>query len=93
MLIGRSIPDRMEREVERILLDLPDVDAVLDLVTVMEGPHDVLVAAKVDFRDAATAEAIAWVCEDAEARLRERFPAVGRVFLDPTPGSQERGRN
>ncbi|MFD9677269.1 cation transporter, partial [Streptomyces sp. NPDC059981] len=25
-------------------------------------------------------------CEDAESQLRERFPAVRRVYLDPTPG-------
>ncbi|MFC1410683.1 cation diffusion facilitator family transporter [Streptacidiphilus sp. N1-1] len=90
MLIGRSIPASMEREVERILLDLPDVDAVLDLVTIMEGPDDVLVAAKVDFRSAATAEEVEWACEDAEKHLRERFPAVGKVFLDPTPGPGRR---
>jgi cation diffusion facilitator family transporter len=90
MLIGRSAPARMEREVERILLEQPDVLAVLDLVTVFEGPNDVLVAAKVDFRDAATAEAITRSCEAAEQRLRERFPAVGRVFMDPTPGPGQR---
>jgi cation diffusion facilitator family transporter len=92
MLIGRSIPAHMEREVEQILLSLPDVEAVLDLVTIMEGPNDVLVAAKVDFRNEATAEAVEWTCEDAERRLRERFPAVGRVFLDPTPGPRQRRR-
>ena len=91
LLIGRSIPDALEREVEQILLDLPDVEAVLDLVTVMEGPDDVLVAAKVDFRDEATAVEVEQACEDAEKALRARFPAVGRVFLDPTPSPRPPG--
>ena len=86
MLIGRSMPAFMEDEVEQLLLDQPDIDGVLDLVTILQGPHDVIVAAKVDFRDAATATEIEAACEDAERALHERFPAIGRVFLDPTPG-------
>lgn len=31
-------------------------------------------------------EQIEWACEEAEEQLRERYPSIRRVYLDPTPG-------
>ncbi len=90
LIIGRSLPPAMRDAVRERLLAVPDVVAVLELVTVVQGPDEVLVAAKVDFRDLATAAEVERSCEEAERSLRARFPAVRRVFLDPTPGSGQR---
>jgi divalent metal cation (Fe/Co/Zn/Cd) transporter len=72
------------------LLAVEHVEAVLELTTLVQGPREALVAAKVDFRDVSTAAQIEWACEQAEARLREAFPGVSRVYLDPTPGYAQR---
>ncbi|HZM83274.1 MAG TPA: hypothetical protein VFC19_46770 [Candidatus Limnocylindrales bacterium] len=45
---------------------------------------DVVVAARVKFTDAATAQAITAAADEAERRLSQRFPAIRYVFLDPT---------
>ncbi|GAA0480427.1 cation diffusion facilitator family transporter [Streptomyces olivaceiscleroticus] len=90
LIIGRSLPPAMRDAVRERLLAVPDVVAVLELVTVVQGPDEVLIAAKVDFRDLATAAEVERSCEEAERSLRARFPAVRRVFLDPTPGSGQR---
>ncbi|MET8209485.1 cation transporter, partial [Streptomyces sp. NPDC005373] len=66
------------------------IEAVLELTTLVQGPREALVAAKVDLRDTSTAAQIEWACEEAAARLRERFPNVTRVYLDPTPGFAQR---
>ncbi|MFF3763019.1 cation transporter [Streptomyces sp. NPDC001922] len=87
---GRSLPPEMRDAVRDELLELSHVLGVLELVTVVQAPGEVLVAAKVDFTDYATAEEIEWACEDAERALRTRFPAIARVFLDPTPGPYQR---
>ncbi|WP_199549845.1 cation diffusion facilitator family transporter [Streptomyces sp. N35] len=84
-LIGRSLPPEMRAEVRAELLDVPHVMEVVDLVTLVQGPNEVLIAAKADFRDVSTAADVEWACEEAERRLRARFPAVRRVFIDPTP--------
>ncbi|MGX2997087.1 cation diffusion facilitator family transporter [Streptomyces sp. JNUCC 64] len=86
LLIGRPLPAPVRREVRALLLADPHVDAVLELTTLLRGPGDALVAAKVDFRDVSTAAQVERACEEAERRLRERFPVVTRVYLDPTPG-------
>ncbi|MGY0024187.1 cation diffusion facilitator family transporter [Streptomyces sp. cg35] len=90
LLVGRPLPKPVRAEIRSILLQGEHVEAVLELTTLVQGPREALVAAKVDFRDASTAAQIEWACEDAARRLRERFPAVRRVYLDPTPGFAQR---
>lgn len=65
---------------------MPHIIEVLELTTLIQGPTEILVAAKIDFRDASTAAQIEWACEEAEEQLQERYPGIRRVYLDPTPG-------
>ncbi|MDV9187824.1 cation diffusion facilitator family transporter [Streptomyces sp. SR27] len=90
LLIGRPLPRTMRKEVREELLSVPHIVDVLDLTTLIQGPGEVLIAAKVDFRDVASAAQVEWACEDAEQQLRERFPQIRRVYLDPTPGVAQR---
>ncbi|MGW6457395.1 cation diffusion facilitator family transporter [Streptomyces sp. NPDC055078] len=93
LLIGRPLPASMRDAVREEILTVPHIVAVLELTTLIQGPREILVAAKVDFRDASSARQVEWACEEAEEQLRERFPSIRRVYLDPTPGlGAERGR-
>ncbi|MFD9303144.1 cation diffusion facilitator family transporter [Streptomyces sp. NPDC060048] len=84
-LIGRPLPPAMRAAVREELLSVLHIEGVLELTTLVQGPSEVLVAAKVDFHDLASARQVEAACEVAEAQLRERFPAIRRVYLDPTP--------
>lgn len=86
LLIGRPLPRSVRMGIREELVAVEHIEAVLELTTLVQGPTEALVAAKVDFRDVSTAAQIEWACEQAERRLRERFPSVSRVYLDPTPG-------
>jgi cation diffusion facilitator family transporter len=86
LLIGRPLPAPMRERIRAELLAVDEIEAVLELTTLVQGPREALVAAKVDFRDVSTAGQIERACEQAERRLRELLPAIGRVYLDPTPG-------
>ncbi|GHF96354.1 cation diffusion facilitator family transporter [Streptomyces zaomyceticus] len=90
LLIGRPLPKHVRAEVREELLSVPHIVDVIELTTLIQGPGEVLIAAKVDFRDVASAEQVEWACEDAEDQLRERFPSIRRVYLDPTPGLAQR---
>ncbi|NJA59823.1 cation diffusion facilitator family transporter [Streptomyces sp. NEAU-H3] len=92
LLTGRPLPPAERAAIRAELLATEHVEAVLDLVTLVQGPDEALVAAKIDFRDASTAAQVEWSCERAERRVRERFPRVTRVYLDPTPGAGQRRR-
>lgn len=86
LLIGRPLPEEMRAAVRAELLADPHVVAVLELTTLLQGPKEALVAAKVDFRDVSTAGDIEQACDRMARRVQERFPAISRVYLDPTPG-------
>lgn len=90
LLIGRPAPRHMRDGIREELLSVPHIIDVLDLITLIQGPGEILVAAKIDFRDVSSAEQVEWACEDAESQLRERFPSIHRVYLDPTPGVSQR---
>jgi hypothetical protein len=60
---------------------------VVALVTMVHGPQDVLVAAKVDFAPTATSDQIEQAGEEAERHLQDRFPWITTVYLAPTPAA------
>jgi cation diffusion facilitator family transporter len=93
LLIGQAAPPRMRQEIRAELLAQPEVENVVELLTMMLGPGDVLVAAKVDFADEATGAGLERASDQLERRLKERFPGVRQVFLDPTPGRSARSRS
>ncbi|MFH9722278.1 cation diffusion facilitator family transporter [Streptomyces sp. NPDC017254] len=90
LLIGRPLPKEMRAGVREELLSVPHIVDVIELTTLIQGPGEVLIAAKIDFRDVSSAEQVEWACEDAEDQLRERFPSIRRVYLDPTPALTQR---
>ncbi len=91
LLVGRSVPRRMHNQIAADLAAIPIVDAVPTLLTMQLGPGDILVAAKVDFDDNVSGGEIEAASDDAERRLRARYPGIRYVFLDPTRGTA--GRN
>ncbi len=93
LLIGRPLPEAVRSGVREELLSVPHIVEILELTTLIQGPDEILIAAKIDFRDMATAAEVEWACEEAEDQLRERFPSVRRVYLDPTPGRAQRLRH
>ncbi|MFI5935420.1 cation diffusion facilitator family transporter [Actinoplanes sp. NPDC051494] len=91
LLVGRAVPRRMHNRIADDLAAIPVVVAVPTLLTMQLGPGDILVAAKVDFDDTVTGAQIEEASDEAERRLRARYPGIRYVFLDPTRGSA--GRN
>jgi divalent metal cation (Fe/Co/Zn/Cd) transporter len=86
LLIGRSVPPRMEDELRAEIAALPQVEGVPVLLTSVIGPGQLAVMAKVDFADTATVADVERASDEAERRLVARHGGVRFVFLDPTPG-------
>jgi cation diffusion facilitator family transporter len=86
LLIGQSVSPRIQAELKAEIAGLDHVVDVPFLLTSVIGPAQLLVAAKVDFDDAATADDIEQVADEAERRLVGRHEGVRYVFLDPTAG-------
>ncbi|MGY1781532.1 cation diffusion facilitator family transporter [Geodermatophilus sp. SYSU D01036] len=86
LLIGQSIPRRLQDQLREEIAGLPQVDDVPVLLTTVIGPGQLAVMAKVDFADTATVADIERASDEAERRLVARHEGVRFVFLDPTPG-------
>lgn len=90
LLVGRAVPRRIHNQIAADLAGIPVVVAVPTLLTMQLGLDDVLVAAKIDFQDDVTGAQIEAASDEAERRLRARYPAIRYVFLDPTRGAAGR---
>jgi cation diffusion facilitator family transporter len=84
LLVGEAVPPRLHGAISDELSGVDGVEQVLTLFTMYLGPATLLVAAKVDFQDDYTGDAVEAAADEAERRLRERFPSIRFVFLDPT---------
>lgn len=85
LLIGRAVPERLLREIGQEVRRTPGVREVVELMTMQLGPEEVLLAARValDIGDGTgDAERVA---DRVDERVRESFPQVRHVFVDPTP--------
>jgi cation diffusion facilitator family transporter len=86
LLIGQAASPRIGEELRREIAELEHVSSVPFLLTSVIGPGQLLVAAKVDFDDEASAAEIEHISDEAERRLVERHDGIRYVFLDPTAG-------
>jgi cation diffusion facilitator family transporter len=84
LLIGQAASPVIEDQLREEINALPHIHDVPFLITSVIGPGQLVVAAKVDFADDATADDIEQAADEAERRLVARHPGVRYVFLDPT---------
>jgi cation diffusion facilitator family transporter len=90
LLIGQAASPVLEKQLREEISELDLVVSVPFLLTSVIGPGQLVVAAKVDFVDEASAGDIERVADEAERRLVERHEGVRYVFLDPTSGHTAR---
>jgi cation diffusion facilitator family transporter len=86
LLIGQSVSEKVQGELRREIQSLDLVTDVPFLLTTVIGPGQMLIAAKVDFVDTASAADIERISDEAERKLVARYEGVRYVFLDPTSG-------
>jgi cation diffusion facilitator family transporter len=88
-LIGKAASPDLRQGISDVIRETEGVDAVLELLTMRLSPEEVLVAARVDLADHLTPEELEHAADDVDSLIRERFPEVRHVFLDPTPDRGE----
>jgi cation diffusion facilitator family transporter len=85
LLIGEAARPEQREVLRRTILAYPEVDAVLQLLTMYVGPNSLLVAVRLDLRDGLSSQQVEAVSTRIEVELAEVVPEVAQVFLDPTP--------
>ena len=85
LLIGRQADRRTVYELRDALADRPEVEQVVDLLTMMIGTDQILLCARLDFDDALDAASLERACAGIDADLRERFPDSRRSSSSRCP--------
>ena len=88
LLVGSAAHPEERAAIERVLEAHPDIVEVRELLTMALGPNALLVAARVDLNDAASAADIERTATVLDSALRDEIPDVTEVFLDATPGDR-----
>jgi divalent metal cation (Fe/Co/Zn/Cd) transporter len=87
LLIGQQADARMVRAIATRLADQPEIDDVVDLLTMMTGTDKVLLCTRVDFVDTYSAGDLERICMRIEADLHAEFPDLDEIFIQPVPRS------
>ncbi len=82
LLIGQSVDSKLRAEIQQFLQDAPDVDRVLNLITLQLG-DEVMVAVKAKMLPVAGADFLIQSINRTEAALRERFTEIRWCFFEP----------
>ena len=85
LLIGRQADPQMVRGIRDHLSAAPEIEAVVDLQTMLMGTDQVLVCSRVDFDDALGAADLERACVRLASELTTTFNDVTEVFIEPVP--------
>jgi cation diffusion facilitator family transporter len=87
LLIGRQADPRMVRAIRARLTEQPEIDEVVDLLTMLTGTDKVLLCARVDVVNTYSAGDLERACVRIDADLREEFTDLDEIFVQPVPRS------
>lgn len=90
LLIGESARPEQRELLREVIVAHPEVEDVLELLTMHLGPNALLVAARLDLRDDLSAGEVEQLSNRIDGELRQAVPEVSQVFLDATPRPRPR---
>ena len=85
LLIGRQADRKTVYALRDALAERPEVEQVVDLLTMTLVTDQILLCARLDFDDALDAASLERACAAIDADLRERFPDIAEIFVEPVP--------
>ena len=83
LLLGEAADPEIEQAARESAKEIPELSRVLHLMTVQQGPGEVLVAVKVAFNAEMVIEDVCRVINEFEAKVRAKRPEVRWMFVEP----------
>jgi cation diffusion facilitator family transporter len=83
LLVGESADPEIERCVRELIKERPEIERVLELITLQQGPGEVVVALKASFYPHHTAKEICEAINLLEQALRAKRPDAKWIFVEP----------
>jgi cation diffusion facilitator family transporter len=83
LLIGKQASTRLLSEIEQFLENEVEIVDVVDLLSMLVGTGSVLLCVRADFDDEVSGGDVEEACMRIDADLRQRFPELSEVFIQP----------
>ena len=93
LLIGERADPQLVDAIRAAFMARPEVTGVQEVITIHIAPRKVFVAASVDFEDAVAVGDIERLIASTEAALREAWPQITSVYIQPKASLQVAGTN
>ncbi len=85
LLLGEAAREEDREKIRRAIEDHPQVDRVIELLTMVIGPESLMVAARADLGKGMSGDDVEQLADQIDDEVREVVPSVTHFFLDPTP--------
>lgn len=82
LLVGESAQNYMVKDIFKFVNNDPDIITLRPPLTMHMGPHEVLLAMDVQFRNNISGEELAKAISRLEDDIRSKFPDVKRIFVE-----------
>jgi cation diffusion facilitator family transporter len=83
LLLGESADPKLEQAIEQLAIDDPNVDKMLRLLSIQQGPNEIVAAMKLKFRDGLDTKQLVDAINSFEVELKKRVPEVRWSFVEP----------
>jgi divalent metal cation (Fe/Co/Zn/Cd) transporter len=83
LIVGEAADPEIERCLTEVAKDDPNVERVIRVLTVQQGPGEIVVAAKLGFRSGLETEQLVEAINAFERQLKARVPEVRWSFIEP----------
>jgi cation diffusion facilitator family transporter len=83
LLLGEAADPEVVAAAKDIVREMPDLEQVLNIVTMQQGPGEVIVHVKLSMTPSLTVERACELINDFEARFRKARPEARWVYVEP----------
>jgi cation diffusion facilitator family transporter len=83
LLVGEAADKELVKAVEQLAEEDPNVDELLRLLTLQQGPGEIVVAMKLKFRPGLETDQLVDAINAFEKQLKQRVPEVRWSFIEP----------
>lgn len=83
LLIGESADDEVKEVINRFIMKHPDIESLINLRTIQQGPGHVLACIKIKCREDLTMKQLSKLINQIEAELRTEKPEIKYIYVEP----------
>lgn len=91
LLIGEAVSREELERIREAIRAVPEVQEVIDVLTMHLGPDDVLVNLNVNFVDGLTTDQVEEAIDKVEKAVQEVLPSVKKIFVEAESLRRQRG--